>query len=190
MAAPADISPEALLDLLGTLTADAKRRRERRARLRLLARRASRAALVFVVFAAATFAALHFLRHHHSPTARPAVHRQPASKATTAPTHTTPAVVAAKTRPAAAGLAVLTVRATRGSSWMMARAGDANGRLLYQGVLETGRSVTLRARRVWVRFGASSYLDLRLNGKAVRLAHSGTVDAVFTRAGAASPTAG
>jgi hypothetical protein len=87
-------------------------------------------------------------------------------------------------------LAVLTVRATRGASWLSAREGDANGRLLYQGLLKTGQSRTLRGRRVWVRFGASSYLDLTLNGKPIRLVHSGTVDAVFTRAGAASPTAG
>jgi hypothetical protein len=40
---------------------------------------------------------------------------------------------------------------------------------------------------VWVRFGAASYLDLALDGKPVRLSHFGTVDALFTRAGARSP---
>ena len=151
-------------------------------------RRVWRAAVVFVVFAAGTYAALHYARRHHSSTTGLTAPRQTAS-APTAPAHTTPAVVATKTRPAR-NIAVLTVRATRGSSWVMAREDDANGRLLYQGVLKTGGSVTVRARRVWVRFGASSYLDLRLNGKPIRLAHSGTVDAVFTRSGAASPTAG
>ena len=119
------------------------------------------------------------------------MHRQTTKRPViTAPVRTTPAVVAAKPRPRAAGLAVLTVRATRGSSWLMARVGDARGRLLYQGVLRTGQSLTLRGRRVWVRFGALSYLDLRLNSEPIRLSHSGTVDALFTRAGAAAPTSG
>lgn len=83
---------------------------------------------------------------------------------------------------------VLTVRATRGSSWLMARVGDANGRLLFQGVLKTGQATTLRGESVWVRFGASSNLDLRLDGKPIRLTHSGTVDALFTRGGASAPT--
>jgi hypothetical protein len=146
--------------------------------------------VIVVIFAAGTYAALHYLRRHDAPAAGPTAHQPPPTAPATAPAHTTPAVVATKTRSAAAGLAVLAVRATRGSSWLMARVDSATGRLLYQGVLSTGHSVTLRARRVWVRFGASSYLDLRLNGKPIRLTHSGTVDAVFTRSGAASPTAG
>ena len=186
MAAPADTSPEALLDLLAILTANGRRRSRRR----LWTKRAWRAAVVFVIFAAGTYAALHYVRRHHSSaTAVTPPRHTTSTPATTTPAHTTPAVVATKTPPARS-LAVLTVRATRGSSWVMAREDDATGRLLYQGVLKTGQSVTLRARRVWVRFGASSYLDLRLNGKPIRLAHSGTVDAVFTRSGAASPTAG
>ena len=144
--------------------------------------------MVFVIFAAGTYAALHYVRRHDTPKTGVTAPRQPASTPT-APAHTTPAVVATKTHPAPS-LAVLTVRATRGSSWVMAREDSATGRLLYQGVLKTGTSITLRARRVWVRFGASSYLDLRLNNKPIRLEHAGTVDAVFTRAGAASPTAG
>ncbi len=50
--------------------------------------------------------------------------------------------------------------AARGDSWFQARAGSFGGRVLYEGKLPQGETVRLRSRRLWIRFGGASYIDL------------------------------
>ncbi|HEV2593424.1 MAG TPA: RodZ domain-containing protein [Gaiellaceae bacterium] len=76
--------------------------------------------------------------------------------------------------------------ATRGDCWALVRAGSESGAVLYSGVLHAGTSVTVHGRRLWARFGASSNLDFRLNGKPVQFHQGGTVDVVVSAAGFAA----
>jgi hypothetical protein len=73
--------------------------------------------------------------------------------------------------------------AARGSSWIEARRGSATGQQLYAGTLAQGKVLRLQGQRLWVRFGALAYVDLRLDGKPVGLVHTGTVNALFTPSG-------
>jgi hypothetical protein len=57
--------------------------------------------------------------------------------------------------------------------------------VVYAGTLAQGKDLRLQGERLWVRFGALAYLDLRLDGKPVVLAHTGTVNALFARSGVA-----
>jgi hypothetical protein len=68
--------------------------------------------------------------------------------------------------------------AARGDSWFQARAGSFGGRVLYEGKLPQGETVRVRSRRLWIRFGGASYIDLSINGKQVHLPAFGTYDAV------------
>ena len=74
------------------------------------------------------------------------------------------------------------VLASRGDSWVEARADSATGEELYAGVLVQGRSVRLTAGRVWLRLGAAANVDVRVNGKPVREL-SGTVAVLLTPGG-------
>jgi hypothetical protein len=73
----------------------------------------------------------------------------------------------------------LAVAAVRGDSWVEARSGSADGALLYRGNLQHGRSIRVAARRVWLRLGAASNLDLTLNGRRTGTSLFGTVDVTF-----------
>lgn len=86
-----------------------------------------------------------------------------------APTTTAPAA------PRPVRLARLAIAATRGDCWLAVRKGSASGQLLYTGFLSAGESRRFRAKRLWIRLGASGNVDLRLNGKRVRGVPSGTV---------------
>ena len=68
--------------------------------------------------------------------------------------------------------------AARGDSWFQARAGSFGGRVLYEGKLPQGETVRVRSRRLWIRFGGASYIDLSINGERVLLPAFGTYDAV------------
>jgi hypothetical protein len=67
--------------------------------------------------------------------------------------------------------------AARGDSWFQARSGSFGGRVLWEGKLLEGETVRLRSRRLWIRFGAASYIDLTIDGRPVRLPAFGTYDA-------------
>jgi hypothetical protein len=67
--------------------------------------------------------------------------------------------------------------AARGDSWFQARMRSFSGRVLYDGTLSRGETVRIRARRLWIRFGAAAHLDLTINGRPVRLPAFGTFDA-------------
>lgn len=79
--------------------------------------------------------------------------------------------------------AVVSIRATRGEAWFSARAGSEGGRVLYEGILPRGRTLRLESRRLWIRFGAASNVDVRIDGRPSPLPLFGTFDAVVDRAG-------
>jgi len=67
--------------------------------------------------------------------------------------------------------------AERGDAWLQVRSRSFDGRVLYEGTLILGETVRLRSRRVWIRFGAASHLELTIDGRPVRLPAFGTYDA-------------
>ena len=71
--------------------------------------------------------------------------------------------------------------AARGDSWFQVRSGSFGSRVLYEGKLMRGETVRVRSRRLWIRFGAASHLDLTIDGRPVRLPAFGTYDAFATR---------
>jgi hypothetical protein len=79
-----------------------------------------------------------------------------------------PALV--ESRPAAQDARVtLRLSAAQASSWVVARRNSADGRVLFQGTLATGRSLRLRGERIWLRLGAPAGLRARLDGRALAL---------------------
>lgn len=93
---------------------------------------------------------------------------------------TTPATTSKQTKKAAtthakkaAGLpaktasrAVLT--AARGRVWLLARAGGPSGRVLFEGILDQGKTLSLSlSTKVWLRVGAPRALDVRIGGRLV-----------------------
>ncbi len=96
--------------------------------------------------------------------------------------------VPARTRPkpppkTAATQPLLILTAARGDCWLSAHSGSAEGRLLYEGTLLSGRSLRLIGPRLWLRFGAAANLDLTLNGKRIAALPTGTGDVVATAKG-------
>jgi hypothetical protein len=67
-----------------------------------------------------------------------------------------------------ARVANVVLAATRGDSWVEARAGSSTGRLLYTGMLVQGQKESVSAGRVWLRLGAASHLDVLVNGRPPR----------------------
>jgi hypothetical protein len=73
--------------------------------------------------------------------------------------------------------------ASRGDCWLSVRMGSPTGRLLYQGELRLGRSLDFTGKRLWIRFGAASNVDLTVNGNPLKEFAVGTVDAFVTARG-------
>jgi hypothetical protein len=102
-------------------------------------------------------------------------------------TQATPAKEAA-VRPRAAAkappapLTRLLLLASGGDTWLTVRAGSAQGKVLYTGTLARGAEVDLKAKQLWVRFGAASHLTARLNGKPLPL-RLGTYSALISADG-------
>jgi hypothetical protein len=68
--------------------------------------------------------------------------------------------------------------ATRGRVWLLVRAGGASGKVLFEGILDQGKTLPVSlAQSVWVRVGAPWNLDVRLGGRVVGglPAHPGNV---------------
>ena len=86
-------------------------------------------------------------------------------------------------RPARTTSVVLT--AARGDCWLSLRAGSADGRVLYEGVLVRGRSVRARAPRLWIRLGAGANVDMAVNGNKAAPLDAGTGHVVVGPAGVA-----
>jgi cytoskeletal protein RodZ len=89
------------------------------------------------------------------------------------------ATTAATTAAAAAGTRFV-FRASRGDSWLAVHARASNGPVLFQGVLQRGRTLRITSDRVWIRFGGAGNLDVFVNGKAVLGLPKGTVNVVAT----------
>jgi hypothetical protein len=72
--------------------------------------------------------------------------------------------VAAAAATPSTGLAKRTViSATRGRSWLSIRTGGPNGQILFQGVLEQGKTLRYSlAHRIWVRMGRPGNVDISL----------------------------
>ncbi len=82
--------------------------------------------------------------------------------------HTTPSPgTASRTAPPRPALTRMAAVAARGPCWILVRAGSATGPIVYQGTLQKGSAVRLTRRRLWVRLGAPSSLDLRINGRLI-----------------------
>jgi cytoskeleton protein RodZ len=102
---------------------------------------------------------------HPSPAAHaPPISHLPSSAPATSPPKTTtpPPPVPATMR--------LTVTAATGACWLEARRGSATGQLLVERTLAPGDAVRLRGKRIWLRLGDPASVQLRLNGRPLRLA--------------------
>jgi len=66
---------------------------------------------------------------------------------------------------------------------MDARLGSQIGRELRMGTLEPGQSLRLSGRRIWIRLGAPSALEAKVNGRRVQLPPATPVNVVVTAAG-------
>jgi hypothetical protein len=151
-------------------------RRRRRAQLSILTA-AGVAALALIVIGVIGFGGSR--KHAFSPPARAvhSSHRPPAVHRTTAPAGTSPAPQRTQSR-----LARLLLLASRGRCWMDARLGSQKGKELHMGTLELGQSLRLSGRRIWIRLGAPSALDAKLNGRRVQLPSTTPVNVVVTAA--------
>jgi hypothetical protein len=101
-----------------------------------------------------------------------------------------PEPATAVARPTAAPVtparARLVLTAARGECWVSIRAGSAEGRVLYEGVVAAGERVRYSAARLWIRLGAAANVELRANGKPVDTLSAGTFDIVVTPTGVKS----
>jgi cytoskeleton protein RodZ len=71
---------------------------------------------------------------------------------------------AARPRPKPAG-PHLVLTAARGPVWLLVRMGSTDGKVLYENTLQTGQTLAFGRRTLWIRIGAPSSLDLRLDGR-------------------------
>jgi Domain of unknown function (DUF4115) len=96
---------------------------------------------------------------HPTPRPRPAV--PPRSRPQTVTQRTTTAV----SEPARPQPVRVVIAATRGRCWVAAHRGSATGPVLLARTLDQGEKVTLSSRKMVVELGASSNVDLTVNGK-------------------------
>ena len=92
---------------------------------------------------------------------------------------TTTASAPRPAKPAPPALARMTLRATRGPCWLSVHVGSAAAASVWEGTLETGRSLHFVSKRLWIRIGAPWNLDAKLNGKPTPLP-SATGDVLVT----------
>lgn len=72
------------------------------------------------------------------------------------------------TRPASTRLVVV----AGGRCWLSVRVGSESGALVWEGILDGGRSVRFVRRSLWIRVGAPWNVSVRVNGKRVQLPHT------------------
>jgi hypothetical protein len=105
----------------------------------------------------------------HSVAAAPQSPRRPPKRAAPPPTATPARNVA--------------IKATRGDCWLEARVASPTGAVLFRGLLRRGRAARFKTPAVWISFGASQNVDVRVNGRPRRIPQ-GTVSLVLrTRTG-------
>jgi hypothetical protein len=111
------------------------------------------------------------------PKAAPSTHHHPAPPPVQKPTPP-PA------KPSHTAVPHLQLVAARGSCWLEIHGGSQHGPLLYEGTLAQGGSLAFARRFLWIRVGAPSALDVRLNGRPLRFsAGSAPVDLQFALRG-------
>jgi hypothetical protein len=59
----------------------------------------------------------------------------------------------------------LRLTAAGGPVWLLVRLGSPDGTVLYENTLQTGQSIAFGRRTLWIRIGAPTSLDLRLDGR-------------------------
>jgi hypothetical protein len=98
-------------------------------------------------------------------------------KAAATPTERRPAPVVSPLPAKTSPRSTFAFTAARGDSWIQARARSFGGVVLYERTLLRGEIVRIRARQLWIRFGAAAHLDLTIDGRRTRLPAFGTFDA-------------
>jgi hypothetical protein len=108
----------------------------------------------------------------------------PTTTQTTTASHTTPQKTHKKHVSVALPSRALVV-ASRGSSWLWVRSGNANGPTVYEGTLPQGKTlpVKLMSGPVWIDLGAPWNLDVRLGGRRLTGLPSQTGSVLLTRSG-------
>jgi transcriptional regulator with XRE-family HTH domain len=136
------------------------------------------AALVLIIVGIAVWG---LSRHGRQPATPAAITKPPATAAVVTPRPPKPTTTA---HPLPAPR--LTVAASRGDCWLSVHLGSATGPTLWEGTLPAGKSLHFERRRLWIRAGAPSSLDLRLNGRLLTLPRSSgaPLNLVVTRSGA------
>lgn len=138
--------------------------------------------------AAAVLAAVGFVLWGGSGQPRSAGHGPaPTSRATTSKhrgrAHSTPPQVdrGATSQEQKAPAAIhVTLTAARDDSWVEVRRESSTGRVLFDGIVQKGKSIRVAGHRFWARFGALGNFDLTVNGRPVHPAFNGTVDTLIT----------
>lgn len=117
--------------------------------------------------------------------APPAAPTTPPARPTVPAAPTRPRTVTQKpARTAPAAPSSLTLSATRGACWVLARLGSATGKTLYVGTLRQGQTLRFGLREpVWLRLGAPRNLDASIGGKAIASLPSLTANLLVTRTG-------
>jgi transcriptional regulator with XRE-family HTH domain len=131
-------------------------------------------AAVAVLLAAAAVAVLAWTLGRSGGEPRHVINPTPPAK-TAAPIRS----ASAPTGPRRAEPTKLLLTAARGPCWLLAHLGTEQGRQLYMGTLEQGRSLRLAGGRLWIRFGAPQNLDATVNARPVGLPND-TADVVVT----------
>ena len=113
--------------------------------------------------------------HVKAPTATHAVKAVPVVTATVAPK--TDAAPLTKTK--------ALISTARGRSWLSIRTGGPHGPVVYQGVLEQGKSLHFwLGRSLWVRMGRPNDLDVLVGGRLVQGLPAVPANVLLTRSGA------
>lgn len=114
------------------------------------------------------------------------VFRPPAARvvAVSAPVRSPDAEPGAPVPVARPAVTRVVVRA-RARSWVVARDGSATAKVLYVGNLPAGKTMTVSARRIWLRLGSASSVDVTVNGRPVGRGLAGVVDLLLTPHGVA-----
>jgi hypothetical protein len=103
-----------------------------------------------------------------------------ASTAAVAPASTAAPAPAPPRKPVAP-LDIVIVGVRGDGSWIEARRGSKNGKVLFSGVVAPGQRVHLRGRRMWAEFGAAGNLAITVDGRPLTL--TGTYEKTFRSRG-------
>jgi cytoskeleton protein RodZ len=94
-------------------------------------------------------------------------------------------VAAALPAPRTVAAAKTVITASRGRSWLSVRTGGPNGQVLFQGVLELGRTLhyTVGRQQLWVRMGRPRNVDITLGAHRVNGLPPQPANVLLTRSG-------